>query len=211
METLQSDSRTRMDSRSRILEAARDEFLRKGYRAASLRDIAQTAGVTTGSFYWHFKNKADLFEALTGPHVQAVMALYDQAELQFEQLTPPQQRHKMGEIGAACAEQMLHYMYQHLSAFKILFRAAAGTRYETFVHDLTQKEIVSTNRYLAQLQQEGQPVSELDPWFPHLVVSGMFTAMFEMIIHGLPEDRALACLRQLTAFYTAGWRNIMGL
>lgn len=199
------------DSRSRILAAAQDEFLCKGYRAASLRDIAHTAGVTTGSFYWHFKNKADLFDALIGPHVQTVMALYDQAEQQFEQLLPQQQKQEMGKLGAACAEQMLQYIYQHLSAFKILFTAAAGTRYETFVHDLTEKEIVSTNRYLDQLRQEGHAVAELDPWFPHLVVSGMFTAMFEMIIHGMALPQAQVCLRQLTDFYTAGWKNIMGL
>ncbi len=31
---------------------------------ATLEDIAEAAGVTRGAFYWHFRNKADLFQAM---------------------------------------------------------------------------------------------------------------------------------------------------
>ena len=34
-----------------ILAAGKEEFLEKGFKSASLRNIVKTAGVTTGAFY----------------------------------------------------------------------------------------------------------------------------------------------------------------
>ena len=51
-----------------ILSAAMQEFLEKGYKSASLRNIVKAAGVTTGAFYGYYDSKEDLFEALVGEH-----------------------------------------------------------------------------------------------------------------------------------------------
>ncbi|EJE7233435.1 TetR/AcrR family transcriptional regulator [Clostridium sporogenes] len=44
-----------------ILEAAIIKFTEKGFEKTSLREIASTAGLTTGAIYHHFKNKDELF------------------------------------------------------------------------------------------------------------------------------------------------------
>ena len=51
-----------------ILSAAMREFLEKGFKSASLRNIVKTAGVTTGAFYGYYDSKEELFEALVGEH-----------------------------------------------------------------------------------------------------------------------------------------------
>lgn len=51
-------------TRTNILDAAEMLFYDKGVTNTSLADIAETAGVTRGAIYWHFKNKVDLFEAM---------------------------------------------------------------------------------------------------------------------------------------------------
>ena len=51
-------------TRNYLLKAALDTFYAKGISRSSLNEIAQTAGVTRGALYWHFKNKEDLFEGL---------------------------------------------------------------------------------------------------------------------------------------------------
>jgi TetR/AcrR family transcriptional repressor of nem operon len=50
----------RGDARTRLLEAARDTILAKGFAATSVEDICRTAAVTKGSFFHHFKSKEDL-------------------------------------------------------------------------------------------------------------------------------------------------------
>jgi TetR/AcrR family acrAB operon transcriptional repressor len=51
-------------TRYQLLEAAMVVFAEKGVSRTSLQDIALAAGTTRGAIYWHFKNKADLFNAM---------------------------------------------------------------------------------------------------------------------------------------------------
>jgi TetR/AcrR family acrAB operon transcriptional repressor len=53
-----------LETRNQILDTAERVFLKKGVSRTSLEDIAAAAGVTRGAIYWHFKNKADLFDAM---------------------------------------------------------------------------------------------------------------------------------------------------
>ncbi len=51
-------------TRHRILDAAEAVFEKQGVSRTSLADIAEEARVTRGAVYWHFKNKADVFNAM---------------------------------------------------------------------------------------------------------------------------------------------------
>jgi TetR/AcrR family acrAB operon transcriptional repressor len=51
-------------TRTRILDAAENVFHDRGVAHASLEDIAAAAKVTRGAIYWHFKDKADLYNAM---------------------------------------------------------------------------------------------------------------------------------------------------
>ena len=48
----------------KIKEAAYKEFLEKGFEKASMRNIAKTAGITTGAFYSRFENKDALYKTV---------------------------------------------------------------------------------------------------------------------------------------------------
>jgi TetR/AcrR family transcriptional regulator, acrAB operon repressor len=59
--------RTKEDAlrtRELILDMAEREFHRRGVSRTSLEQVAAAAGVTRGAIYWHFRNKADLFNAM---------------------------------------------------------------------------------------------------------------------------------------------------
>lgn len=51
-------------TRHQLLDAAEKLFQSKGVSRTSLQDIAAEAGTTRGAIYWHFKDKADLFNAM---------------------------------------------------------------------------------------------------------------------------------------------------
>jgi AcrR family transcriptional regulator len=53
-----------VQTRRRVLEAAADVFGEKGFRAASLSDVADRAGHTIGAVYSNFASKDELFRAL---------------------------------------------------------------------------------------------------------------------------------------------------
>jgi AcrR family transcriptional regulator len=52
-------------TRSLLVDAAEQVFAEKGFMAASLDDIAHTAGYTRGAIYKHFTTKEDLFLAVS--------------------------------------------------------------------------------------------------------------------------------------------------
>ncbi|OBJ23125.1 TetR/AcrR family transcriptional regulator [Mycobacterium sp. 1245801.1] len=61
--------RTGQLNRQRIIDAARERFMRDGYERATVRAIAADAGVDVAMVYYFFGNKEGLFTAstLTGP------------------------------------------------------------------------------------------------------------------------------------------------
>lgn len=59
--------RTKADAeatRQSLLDAAEHLFQSRGVSRTSLNDIALAAGTSRGAIYWHFKDKADLFNAM---------------------------------------------------------------------------------------------------------------------------------------------------
>jgi AcrR family transcriptional regulator len=60
-------------TRGALVEAARALFSKRGYAAVSTEEIVQTAGVTRGALYHHFKDKQDLFTAVVEQVEQEVL------------------------------------------------------------------------------------------------------------------------------------------
>lgn len=53
-----------LKTREAILEAARHLFLRQGYHATGMREIARESGISLGAVYNHFSSKEEIFAAL---------------------------------------------------------------------------------------------------------------------------------------------------
>jgi AcrR family transcriptional regulator len=53
-------------TRAKVLEAARVLFEAKGYDAATIREIAKGAGMSTGAVFANFEDKAHLYETIQG-------------------------------------------------------------------------------------------------------------------------------------------------
>ena len=64
MQTLSKQQLRTQETQARLLNAAEEVFVRDGYEAAQLDEIAARAGRSKGAVYTHFKSKEDLFLAL---------------------------------------------------------------------------------------------------------------------------------------------------
>lgn len=62
-EAVDGQTRRRLQSRRRLLDAAREHFVAHGYDRTRPQDIARAAGVATGTFYLHFRDKEAAFLA----------------------------------------------------------------------------------------------------------------------------------------------------
>jgi AcrR family transcriptional regulator len=80
---------SRDQTRERLLDAAQALFMKKGFVAASVEDIALAAGYTRGAFYSNFSGKAELLvELLRRDHeaMQADLCAIFEAEASREQM-----------------------------------------------------------------------------------------------------------------------------
>lgn len=83
------------ETKRRLLDAARSEFIEHGYDDASLNRIIQAAGIHKGSLYYYFEDKADLFitvvcdaqeeliRSMTGGDLQHLPEYFDQRPPDF--------------------------------------------------------------------------------------------------------------------------------
>jgi TetR/AcrR family acrAB operon transcriptional repressor len=66
-------------TRESLLVAALQVFRERGVAHTRLSDVAERAGVTRGAIYWHFKDKAELFQAVCERGTLPVEALLAEA------------------------------------------------------------------------------------------------------------------------------------
>ncbi len=65
------------ETRQAIIDAAREEFLEKGFADASMRSIAEKAGITVGNIYRYFENKEELGKRITAGTSQDIASMLD--------------------------------------------------------------------------------------------------------------------------------------
>lgn len=59
------------DRKAELLDAALDEFIHKSYEEASLNNMIRNAGISKGTFYYHFQDKQSLYLSLLQSCVDA--------------------------------------------------------------------------------------------------------------------------------------------
>ena len=193
-----------------IHAAAKAEFLERGFKSASLRNIVKTAGMTTGAFYGYYDSKEELFEALVEEQYDTFMGAYKNAMREFAELPPEQQPENVGTISYRCMHSMLLYAYDNLEEFKLLLCSSEGTRFAGMLDEMVEIETKGTHDYQAVLDSLGRPSPRIDPKLEHILITGMFNAYFELIIHEMPLEQAETYLSEMMDFYSAGWFKIMG-
>jgi AcrR family transcriptional regulator len=89
-------------TRQSILQAAYEAFLEKGYAAASMREIADRAGLALGGIYNHFENKQAIFSELIidrHPFHQILPLLQAASGETVEEFVRNAARHMLDELG----------------------------------------------------------------------------------------------------------------
>ncbi|MDR3922296.1 MAG: TetR/AcrR family transcriptional regulator, partial [Clostridia bacterium] len=106
--------------------------------------------------------------------------------------------------------KMMNYCYANKDEFKLILCSSDGTKYENIIHDMAEIEVDATHKFAKTMEQLGYPKYNVDKTLEHILASGLFSAFFEVIIHDIPHENAAEYLEELKAFYTAGWKKIMG-
>lgn len=204
---MKQDKETKM----KLLASARAEFLDKGYMKASLRTICKNAGVTTGALYFFFRDKADLFEALTKDVVEAIYAVVN-GHFSIEH-----DMAKKGELGHPedadnhmhydDSQRIIHMMYEHRDDVLLVLTKSQGSTMEGLVDrfiDTAEQHFKNMAREMEQMY----PDKKVDDGFIHWLAHEQIGAFVYMITHIEDEERGMKFMEQLISYMIAGWYGV---
>ncbi|MGP1577646.1 MAG: TetR/AcrR family transcriptional regulator [Treponema sp.] len=195
-----------MSSKERILQCAAAEFLKNGWEKSNIREIAKQAGITTGSVYFHFKNKAAVFEALVKDTYFEL--LEKQQHIYAKHFAIPSDRHEERRaVRLQGRKEILEYAYTHFKAMRLLLCAAKGTDYE----DLFEKMMHTIHEADLKTYKEYDMVRNLpyiDIELISIIDKTFWECLFQTIRLNIPYEKAQRYVLILDDFYEAGWKKI---
>lgn len=205
--------RDKTDSHEKIVKAAMQEFLEKGFEQASMKAVADAVGMTSAALYRHFASKQDMFAALVQPAVDELNVWKERhVTSSFDALKQDDPKMMWDiEDDLNDARVVLDVMYAQPDAFRLLICCSAGTPYENCVHDFTEQCTDEMMCFLQICKERGIPVREIQRDEMHMLVSAYNAALLQPIEHGYDKADAERYLRTMVDFFTPGWRMITGL
>lgn len=200
-------------SHEKIVKAAMQEFLEKGFEQASMKAVADAVGMTSAALYRHFADKQDMFAVLVQPAVDALNVWKEKHIAASYDVLDQDDSEMMWDFEEdfSDARMVLDVMYQQPEAFRLLICCAAGTPYENCVHDLIEQSTDEMMRFLQSCEVRGLPVRKVQRDEMHMLVSAYSAALIQPIEHGYDKTDAERYLKTIVDFFTPGWRMITGL
>ena len=195
-------------SHVKIMAAARAEFLEMGYEKASMRNIGDRCQMTAAGIYRHCKDKADLFDQLVSPAVENLNAWAQAHMMRYEE---PVKKGKKLVWQDSNIDMMRELVYPRMEDYHLLVAKSKGSKYENFLHDLTEAAQNKMLAYLGELRDAGYKVPEIPPRQVHLLLTAYVTALFEPVVHNYSCEEASEALVTLEKFFLPGWKLLMGI
>lgn len=145
-----------------ILDAAIDQFSQRGVANTSLEDIAESANVTRGAIYWHFKNKGEIFDSIHERFYQPLAALLLE-DIENGDNNPLQQLHDI------CVKLLLNFAgdpqkRQAAGLFMLGFHYGGELEQYREKHQKKKEDSLKVfSRYFAQAKQDGNLPDSASP------------------------------------------------
>ncbi len=183
------------EARGRILDSARQVFDEKGYRQATMDDVAKKLGVSKGALYLYFASKGELFNAICKT---APLALKEILYSTFRERTDP------AESAVEFFDKMMtQYGSNFGLSFEILSEASRNPPLRRVLKE-TQDEFTQVLKgFLQEGHKRGLVSDNLDLRSLSHALIALWNGLETMIVSGLPIAEAKqAWLEALKAIFS---------
>jgi len=203
-----TNKRNGTSSKERILQCAAQEFLKNGWEKSNMREIAKKAGTTTGSIYFHFKNKAELFDALVKDVYH--LLLQNHHKMYETYFSIPPDREQMRKFRFESRMQTVDFIYQNYQAVKLLVCCSEGTPYMNFFRQMMEDTYKADVRALSAINNCDVFLPEdIDIRLYSAIDKSFWNCLFETVRLDIPYEQAVKYTAILDDFYETGWIKIL--
>jgi AcrR family transcriptional regulator len=181
----------------RIIDAALRVFADKGYAAATIGEIAEVGGVSTGNIYRYYENKAALFDSIVDDdfvrRFRAALRERIEAAAGIEDLD----RLAPDAAWFVASEALLRFVFDNRLRVVILLGRAEGTRWEGIARETVDELVRLAIAHVRALR----PGAKFDG--PRrLVLVRIYEALVETSARILAEYEDEARIRDAVTSYT---------
>ena len=198
------------ETREKLLESAKAEFMEKGYNKASLRSICANAGVTTGALYFFFKDKADLYRAIVGEPVDKLFEIMHTHFDEDENVVADTNADNMDDYiddHSEIAQVLIHHIYSNYDAAILVLTKSQGSEYENLVDrivDMTESKCIEM---MEKISAKTGKKKKVNRYMLHLVIHLVVDSFVHLITHEPDEQRALANIKKVFRMTMHNWTD----
>nr|WP_321357629.1 TetR/AcrR family transcriptional regulator [uncultured Draconibacterium sp.] len=195
------------DTRRIILQVARDEFIKKGFKGASMRNIAQNAGVGLSNIYNYFRNKDEIFrEVLSGllNALDRVMEEHNSSKYISIDIFRSEE-YMRNQI-----DLFVELINNYKEDFKLLLFKSSGSSLENYREECTELHTRIGKEYIALMKEKYPTINaNISEFFIHTMSSWWISIISELVMHDLSHRELEDFIREYMEFGTAGWGKVM--
>ena len=184
----------------KITVSAKEEFMEKGYTGASLRKIAEKAGVTVGAIQTRYKSKDELFASLLEP-------LFKDIESAFSDIKTDYYSAFAGDILMGLkmsmkyeSEIIFRLIFAHYEQAMLLFYKSAGSSAENYFALLVQKKIDESILFFQKAGYSG-----IDEKLLGMLIAAQFDTYKRILIDCRDRLDAEKYMNELMIYHFGGW------
>lgn len=182
----------------KIVTAAREEFSEKGYAGASLRKIAERAGVTVGAIQIRYRSKDELFFSLLKPFLDEIEALFQNTKADY---------YSEADFSAGLkasmrleSEAILHLIFGHYEEAVLLICRSGGSGLEHYFDAVVQNKIKESIDFF---RNTGFAV--IDETLLGLLISAQFDSYRRIVTECRDRKTAEEYMESLMIYHFGGW------
>ena len=188
----------------KLIEAARAEFLDKGFRNASLHKIAERAGLTTGAIYTRYKGKDDLFCSLVQEILVEAQKQMGPLRERYEAAQKTQDPSKILDVIRYEEAFYQTLLSRHYEACVLFFCRSDGSSLEVTLRTMMEGKTAETVEYLRSISK-----SDLDLDGIGLIMTEQYHFFREILEKGYSQEKACRCMEVLDRYTEAGWKALL--
>ena len=189
----------------KITAAALEAFLDKGYTGASLRKIAQKAGVTVGAIQVRYESKDALFVSLLQPLLNAIQALFQSTKADYYTGAGADLLESLKASMRRESEAILRLIFDHYEQAVLLLCRSAGSSLEHAFDAIVQRKIEES---IAFFRQAGGIA--MDERLLGLLISTQFDHYRRIVMECSERKEAEAYMDALMIYHFGGWTALFG-
>ena len=193
------------EKRRLLIEAAKKEFLEKGYNKASLRSICAKAGMTTGALYFFFDNKEDLFESIINPPLEELRRMIMKHFEEDREFMINLDSLDLGNTDHSdMAEIVVKHIYKNYDSFVLLLSGSKEDALDEIIEEFVELVEKSTVNMVKDSR-----FYTYDPFMTHWMAHTTVDSISQVVMHEKDEKTAQKRIQDIMNYLVIGWVKLV--